>query len=451
MGISYLYLVDPSSVNGKLLVLLYDYVMFYIFIIFFFFIYLVFIVLRHFGFRVNSEFKAFLYGFTLVCFIVGYMFYFFKMVHCYLYVTSYWYRSVYEYLIEISSVIGRFFSLETRVLILQKFFRVVLGDRLILVLDWCERLQLEQFLSNFCNFFVSVFLFFLRVKERLIRFIDSIVFYVFELFNVFMVEWVYMYVFLSGFNQFYIRNYYLRYLIDVYNEVVPLLEIESFSVIEKYSYYCINRIFLISYFEFDRMYILWYKRVFSNIIWSNKLYLQSNFDVSLLLELVWTGIPTLILVLIAIPSFWVLFCVDELVSPVGTVKCIGNQWYWTYEYGGIGLKFDSYMIWPGDGEFGYLRLLEVDNWLRFPVRVPFRIIVTSSDVIHSWSVPAFGIKLDGVPGRLNQVSFYGMRVGFFFGQCSELCGVNHAFMPIMVEVVTVRDFINFLNFQKVNS
>jgi hypothetical protein len=89
MGISYLYLVDPSSVNGKLLVLLYDYVMFYIFIIFFFFIYLVFIVLRHFGFRVNSEFKAFLYGFTLVCFIVGYMFYFFKMVHCYLYVTSY--------------------------------------------------------------------------------------------------------------------------------------------------------------------------------------------------------------------------------------------------------------------------------------------------------------------------------------------------------------------------
>lgn len=165
---------------------------------------------------------------------------------------------------------------------------------------------------------------------------------------------------------------------------------------------------------------------------------------SIVLEICWTILPAFVLVLIGIPSYWTLFCIDELINPVVTLKCIGNQWYWTYEYGQFDIQYDSYMIQEDELEWGSFRLLEVDNRVILPVKVPVRVLVTSGDVIHSWAVPAFGVKVDGIPGRLNQFSLYLMRTGVFFGQCSELCGVNHGFMPITVEVVSFLDFVKFL-------
>jgi cytochrome c oxidase subunit 2 len=172
---------------------------------------------------------------------------------------------------------------------------------------------------------------------------------------------------------------------------------------------------------------------------------------SIVLELFWTILPAFVLVLIGIPSYWTLFCVDELINPVVTLKCIGNQWYWTYEYGQFDIQYDSYMIQEDELEIGGFRLLEVDNCVVLPVKVPVRLLVTSSDVIHSWAVPAFGVKVDGIPGRLNQFSLYLMRTGVFFGQCSELCGVNHGFMPIKVEVVSFLDFVKFLEARGANA
>jgi cytochrome c oxidase subunit 1 len=156
------------------------------------------------------------------------------------------------------------------------------------------------------------------------------------------------------------------------------------------------------------------------------------------LEIIWTVIPAIILILIAVPSFALLYAMDEINDPKITIKAIGHQWYWSYEYRdtvfgqSVSKEFDSYMILEEDLILGGLRLLEVDNPLILPINTQIRLLVTSSDVLHSWTIPSFGVKIDACPGRLNQVGIYINRVGIFYGQCSELCGVQHPFMPIKV-------------------
>lgn len=169
------------------------------------------------------------------------------------------------------------------------------------------------------------------------------------------------------------------------------------------------------------------------------------------IEIAWTVTPSLILLLIAVPSFALLYSLDEIVDPAVTVKVIGHQWYWSYEYSDYALAddqsiaFDSYMIPDDDLELGQLRLLEVDNRVVVPVNTHVRLIITAADVLHSWAVPSLGIKCDAVPGRLNQVPLFIKREGVFFGQCSELCGVNHGFMPIVVEAVSLEDYISWIS------
>jgi cytochrome c oxidase subunit 2 len=165
------------------------------------------------------------------------------------------------------------------------------------------------------------------------------------------------------------------------------------------------------------------------------------------LEIVWTLLPVFVLVAIAIPSFALLYAIDELVEPTLTIKAIGHQWYWSYEYSDSAfgaLLFDSYMVPESDLSLGQLRLLEVDRQLYLPTYTHIRVLVTATDVLHSWAVPALGVKMDCVPGRLNQVSLFIKREGTFYGQCSELCGVNHGFMPISVKAVNLDNFSDWL-------
>jgi cytochrome c oxidase subunit 2 len=144
---------------------------------------------------------------------------------------------------------------------------------------------------------------------------------------------------------------------------------------------------------------------------------------------------------------------DEVISPTMTVKVAGHQWYWSYEYSdfvsadGESIEFDSYMVPESDLELGQLRLLEVDNRVVVPVDTHIRFIVTGQDVIHDWAVPALGIKMDAVPGRLNQTSVIIQREGTYYGQCSEICGVYHAFMPIVVEAVSLEKYLSWLDSQ----
>jgi cytochrome c oxidase subunit 2 len=171
------------------------------------------------------------------------------------------------------------------------------------------------------------------------------------------------------------------------------------------------------------------------------------------IELIWTIVPSLILVTIAIPSFALLYSMDEVIDPAITLKVIAHQWYWSYEYSDYntsdedGIAFDSYMIQEDDLELGQLRLLEVDNRVVLPVNTHIRVLITSTDVIHNWAIPSLGIKCDAYPGRLNQVNTFINREGIFHGQCSELCGVNHGFMPIVVEAVSLKDYVSWVSAQ----
>lgn len=166
------------------------------------------------------------------------------------------------------------------------------------------------------------------------------------------------------------------------------------------------------------------------------------------LEIVWTLIPIYVLLLISAPSFALLYYAEEKTDPALTLKVVGHQWYWSYEYAldlnKDFISYDSYMKADADLEAGEPRLLSVDREVVLPVNVPVRILVTSADVIHSWALPAAGVKMDAIPGRLNQVNFYANKQGLFYGQCSELCGVNHGFMPIAVKLVTVDKFRTWL-------
>nr|BAO09030.1 cytochrome c oxidase subunit II [Henicorhynchus lobatus] len=159
------------------------------------------------------------------------------------------------------------------------------------------------------------------------------------------------------------------------------------------------------------------------------------------IETVWTIMPAFILVLIALPSLRLLYLMDEINEPHLTIKAVGHQWYWSYEYSDYkDLAFDSYMIPTQDLTPGEFRLLETDNRMVVPVESPTRILVTADDVLHSWAVPSLGVKMDAVPGRLNQTAFVASRPGLFYGQCSEICGANHSFMPIVVEAIPLQYF-----------
>jgi len=168
-----------------------------------------------------------------------------------------------------------------------------------------------------------------------------------------------------------------------------------------------------------------------------------------MIELIWTITPALILIAIAFPSFKLLYALDEVIDPAVTIKVNGHQWFWSYEYSdmiddnGETIDFDSYMLPDADLQLGEFRLLEVDNKLVVPSETHIRFIVTGTDVIHDWAVPSLGIKIDAVPGRLNQTSALIDREGFFYGQCSEICGVWHGFMPIVVRSVSLEDFFNW--------
>jgi cytochrome c oxidase subunit 2 len=165
------------------------------------------------------------------------------------------------------------------------------------------------------------------------------------------------------------------------------------------------------------------------------------------LEIVWTVVPALILGVLAVPSFALLYSVEEVPDATMTIKAVGHQWYWTYEYSdyvneeGESIAFDSYMIPEEDLSPGGLRLLEVDNRVVVPVNTHVRVIITAADVLHCWAVPSLGVKLDACPGRLNQTSFFANREGVYYGQCSESCGVNHGYMPICVEAVSLEDYV----------
>nr|WRK21210.1 cytochrome c oxidase subunit II [Pentaceraster mammillatus] len=164
------------------------------------------------------------------------------------------------------------------------------------------------------------------------------------------------------------------------------------------------------------------------------------------LETVWTIIPAIILIFIALPSLQLLYLMDEVNNPSLTIKAIGHQWYWSYEYADYReLEFDSYMVPTNDLPLGGPRLLEVDNRLVLPSNTPIRVLVSSADVLHSWAIPSLGIKMDAVPGRLNQVNFFISRCGLFYGQCSEICGANHSFMPIVIESINLNSFENWVS------
>lgn len=159
------------------------------------------------------------------------------------------------------------------------------------------------------------------------------------------------------------------------------------------------------------------------------------------LEVMWTVTPALILFGLAVPSLQILYLRDEIIAPIFTVKCIGHQWYWSYEYSdGAEVRFDSYIIPTEELDEGGLRLLDVDNRIVLPVNEEIRLLVSSTDVIHRWTVPVFGVKLDAIPGRLNEIGLLVDHVGVFYGQCSEICGANHSYMPIVVEVLPVSLF-----------
>nr|AIY61973.1 cytochrome c oxidase subunit 2 [Anoplotermes group nr. E1 TB-2014]AQP26660.1 cytochrome c oxidase subunit 2 [Anoplotermes sp. E1 TB-2017] len=165
-----------------------------------------------------------------------------------------------------------------------------------------------------------------------------------------------------------------------------------------------------------------------------------------MIETVWTIAPAIILVFIAMPSLRLLYLMDEIHSPVLTLKTVGHQWYWSYEYSDFTkLEFDSYMVQQEDLQTDMFRLLDTDNRVVLPMNSPIRMIVTAADVLHSWTVPSLGVKSDATPGRLNQVSFSINRPGILYGQCSEICGANHSFMPITIESVSTNQFINWVS------
>nr|YP_010987387.1 cytochrome c oxidase subunit II [Anagyrus galinae]WON65600.1 cytochrome c oxidase subunit II [Anagyrus galinae] len=164
-----------------------------------------------------------------------------------------------------------------------------------------------------------------------------------------------------------------------------------------------------------------------------------------LIEIIWTVVPILFLLFLAFPSLKILYLSDEIFNPYLSIKVLGHQWYWSYEYSDFkDVIFDSFMLNDASNDMLF-RLLDVDNRMIIPLNLNLRILISSLDVIHSFTVPSAGVKVDAIPGRLNQINMNVNRPGIFFGQCSEICGVNHSFMPIVLEAVSMKNFLNWIN------
>lgn len=169
------------------------------------------------------------------------------------------------------------------------------------------------------------------------------------------------------------------------------------------------------------------------------------------IEIIWTILPAIILIFIAFPSLRLLYLLDEISSPLITLKAIGHQWYWSYEYSTfLNLEFDSYIIPTNELDSNGFRLLDVDNRIILPSNNQIRILITTTDVLHSWTIPSLGVKVDATPGRLNQTNFLINQPGLFFGQCSEICGANHSFIPIVIERIPINYFIKWI-YSQLNS
>ena len=162
-------------------------------------------------------------------------------------------------------------------------------------------------------------------------------------------------------------------------------------------------------------------------------------------EILWTLIPCLILIVMAVPSFKILYKQDTIPKADLTIKAVGYQWYWGYEYPDENIIFDSYMIEEKDLRADQPRLLAVDNEVVVPVNKVVKVLITANDVLHAWALPAFGVKRDAVPGRINETWFKAEKEGTYYGQCSELCGIKHAFMPITVKVVSEEEYQKWLS------
>nr|UPL65210.1 cytochrome c oxidase subunit II [Megaris sp.] len=172
----------------------------------------------------------------------------------------------------------------------------------------------------------------------------------------------------------------------------------------------------------------------------NRMLMENQF-----IELIWTIIPAIMLLFIALPSLKLLYLIDEINKPLITIKIIGHQWYWSYEYSDFqGIEFDSYMKPLNEMHEGEFRLLEVDNRLILPINSSIRVLITAADVLHSWTIPQLGVKMDAIPGRLNQSTLNIYRPGIMYGQCSEICGTNHSFMPIMIESTIMKFFMSWI-------
>lgn len=164
------------------------------------------------------------------------------------------------------------------------------------------------------------------------------------------------------------------------------------------------------------------------------------------IETIWTILPAIVLQFLALPSLRLLYLIDEVRNPSITVKAIGHQWYWSYEYSDLRkISFDSYITPTEDLKPGEFRLLEVDHRIVLPINLEIRLLTTSTDVIHAWTIPALGVKRDAIPGRLNQIGFLINRPGIYYGQCSEICGANHSFIPIALEAIRYRAFLNWIS------
>nr|YP_009500703.1 cytochrome c oxidase subunit 2 [Diclidophlebia paucipunctata]AWU48885.1 cytochrome c oxidase subunit 2 [Diclidophlebia paucipunctata] len=212
--------------------------------------------------------------------------------------------------------------------------------------------------------------------------------------------------------------------ISLYDTSSPTME--QLILFHDYSMLIIMTILSMVFFIMTKMIT---NKFFSNSILENQM-----------IELIWTLIPTLVLSFIALPSLHLLYLMEELNNPALTIKIMGHQWYWSYEYNDFkNIEFDSYM--KPESTF---RLLEVDNKTPLPLNCQIRIILSSFDVLHSWTIPSMGMKMDATPGRLNQTSFLPTRTGKFFGQCSEICGTNHSFMPIVMEILPLNFFISWI-------
>lgn len=198
-------------------------------------------------------------------------------------------------------------------------------------------------------------------------------------------------------------------------------------------------------------FIVWL--LFKAILNSEQKIFLTKFTHSSFLEIGWTVLPAILLLFMAVPSFCLLYSLDELTKSTMTLKIIGHQWFWSYEYlettcdSNDSVSFDSYIVDVANNletRFGMFRLLETDNRVVLPIKTHVKLLITSGDVLHSWAVPSFGVKVDACPGRLTEASLFIKREGVFYGQCSEICGVNHGFMPIVVISVSFDTFISWL-------